>query len=259
MAKSKCKPAVFLILTAISLVLLSGCIYRSGPRTLETDQPRKENVDARVVRDTLDQSLEKSRDKAGKFWFQGWVSSKVQNRITNLMLNDGMYDRQKGFYVKGSLLRKNFIFYRWEGNSYISDGEGWRLVDSVTWADPFEGFAGLMGAAGQMAKLPDEKVLGQDCTVFQAALKGEAIRKVVPEGAALPGNDITAKYLSESELVYTIWIGKKDNYIYQYKAVLTMPVPGAGMLNQTTYFRFWDYNSRNINLPSPETVGIDKK
>ncbi|MFA5880640.1 MAG: hypothetical protein WC834_00470 [Eubacteriales bacterium] len=249
--------AVLTFIVFFTTALFSGCGYRLASGTVETNQPKKEIVAANLVKDILEKSLDKTKNQATKFRFQGWISSKVQKRLTNLMFNDGTYDRQVGFFIKGSLLRTNFIYYRWKDNSYINGGNKWRRVSSLPNAnEPLRGFEGLLVVADRMNKLPDQKILSQECSVFQVELNGDDIRKVIPTGISIPNYEVTKTFLPTSKLIYTIWIGKKDSYIYQYETVLTMPVPGAGMLDQTTFFRFWDYNSRNINIPNPERFGI---
>lgn len=235
--------------------LLGGCTYKSGPKALVPAEKPPEISQITGAREILTTAAASTTQDARKFWFQGWITSKIQKRKTNSMYNEGTFDRDKGFLIKASILQKRYNYYRWEDRVYVSEGENWRrIADNEAPPDPFSGFAQLAGAADQMQGLPDEKIMGQDCLVLQVKLAGREIARVVPPGVKLPASDAAQAELARAKLEYTIWIGKKDHFIYQYRARLTMPAPGAGTLTQETYFKFGDYNNPSVNLTTPDRI-----
>lgn len=54
----------------------------------------------------------------------------------------------------------------------------------------------------------------------------------------------------------TLWIGKENHVIYQYSTWIVMPLPGAGYIDQETYFRFYHYNDPSIpnHFQSPDRI-----
>lgn len=244
------------MLTALLLAgaLLGGCTYKSGPKTLAPEDKPPAVKPMPEAGQVLAGSLEKTVREGRRFWFQGWISSKIQKRKTNSM-SEGTFDRDKGFIIKASLLQKQYSYYRWADRVYVSKGEMWRRAGSnEAPPDPFAGFEKLAAAADRAGQLPEEKVMGQPCQVLQVTLSGAEIKQLVPPGVKLPESRTASAQLAKARLQYTIWISKNDRFIYQYKARLTMPVPGAGALVQETFFRFADYNSPSVQLTRPEKV-----
>lgn len=248
-------PPVLLTVLFLAGALLGGCTYKSGPKTLAPEEKPPETRQVTGAREVLETAVAKTVRDGRKFWFQGWIYSKVQKRKTNSMYNEGTFDRDKGFLIKASILQKRYNYYRWENRVYVSEGENWRrAANNEVPPDPFSGFQQLAGVADRMRGLPDEKIMGQDCLVLQVELTGAEIARVVPPGVKLPESKAALAELAKAKLMYTIWIGKKDHFIYQYKARLTMPVPGSGALTQETFFKFGDYNNPSVNLTTPDRI-----
>jgi hypothetical protein len=244
-----------LVTLALAGVVLGGCTYESGPKNLATEEKPPAATAVTDARQVLATAVAKTLQGGRKFWFQGWIYTKVQKRKTNSMYNEGTFDRDKGFLIKASILQKRYNYYRWEDRVYVSEGENWRRApDNEIPPDPFSGFQQLAGVADRMVELPGEKIMGQDCRVLQVELAGAEITRVVPPGISMPASEAALTRLAKAKLTYTIWIGKKDSFIYQYKARLTMPVPGAGAMAQETFFKFGDYNNPSVNLARPERI-----
>lgn len=243
-----------LVTLALTAALLGGCTYRSGPKSLAPEEPPT----VKTVSDAgemLTAAVKKSSRDAHKFSYQGWISSRIQKRKINSMYSIQTFDQDRGFLVGGSVLQKQYRYYRWEDRAYVSEGDMWRrLGKNETRPDPFGGFRRLTAVADRMRELPEEKIMNQPCQVLQVELAGADITKIIPPGITLPEGETARSELARAKLQYTIWIGKADHYIYQSKARLIMPIPGAGALIQDTYFKFWNFNDPGVNLTKPENV-----
>lgn len=247
-------PLLLLVMALTAASLLGGCTYKSGPKTLAPEKKAAVPKPMPDARSALDTAINKTIRDGRKFWFQGWISSKIQKRKTNSMYNEGTFDRDRGFLIRASLLQKQYSYYRWQDRVYVSKGEMWRrAANNEMPPDPFSGFRQLAAVADSVYQLPDEKVSGKLCQVLQLDLTGPEIAALAPPNVNLPGQTAAA-LPAKAKMRYTLWIGKEDNFIYQYRTRLTMPVPGAGALTQETFFKFVDYNSASVNLPKPEKV-----
>ncbi|WP_418790815.1 hypothetical protein [Phosphitispora sp. TUW77] len=257
--KDRYKNVLPFLLIVITLGFLGGCTYKSGPKIMPQgtvpENAQTVQLDPADTAELLENAAAKTGREGRKFWFQGWTSSKIQKRKATSMFNQGTVDRDKGFIIDASILQQKYSYYRWNNLTYINQNGKWRHAgsDQVP-LDPFAGFEKLTGAAEKMRQLPNETIMGRRCLVLQAKLKGSEIAKLLPEDIKLPADSYSQSLLDKAVMVYTTWIGIDDNFIYQYKTILEMPVPGAGSLTQETFCKFWDYNSPSIRLTTPDRI-----
>ncbi len=249
-----------LLLTALLAfsLFLGGCAVKSGLREFEkAEAPQVRN--APEAPDRLARAFENSVKNGGKFRFTGWGVTKVQKRKTDFYTT-GSYDKEKGYLLDVQVFGHRYRYYRWGNDVYISEKAKWRKIEPTeNPREPFLDFEGLLPVADKAVRLPDGEVLGKKCYVYQIHLNSEdALRVAESIGIQiLPGNAGTAKqYFDGLEMKFTVWIGKDEkngeNFIYQYKTETTMPVPKAGSLYQEVFYKFYDYNSRTLNIPAPE-------
>jgi len=175
--------------------LIGGCTYKSGPKTLTAERDKPQTSQLEDARTILESSITKTVDEGRKFWFQGWVASKIQKRKTTSMYNQGTFDRDKGFLVKASVLQQHYTYYRWKERVYVFEYGKWRRAanEEMPFSDPFAGFSGLLKAADKFSRLPDEKVMGRECLVLRTEL----------EGATDPNKLYNLKYKLEKAGVFT--------------------------------------------------------
>ncbi len=257
--KGRNKTVVPLLLILTILVLSGGCTYKSGfktmPRAAAPENAKIVQPDPENTAELLKEAAAKTESEGRRFWFQGWTSSKIQKRKTTSMFNQGTVDRDKGFIIDASILQKKYTYYRWDDKVYVNQYGKWRRAGSEQVpTDLFAGFEKLTAAADKMRQLPEETIMGRQCLVLQAELNGSDMTQLVPAGIQLPDDSYSRGLLDRAAMVYTIWIGIEDNFIYQYKTTLEMPVPGAGSLTQETFYKFWDYNSPSVQLTTPDRI-----
>ncbi len=237
------KPARSPFLTVLlgACLLLSGCALKSGPLDFSQPAPVQAKPSAGAAEKLARAFTTTARD-GKKFWFTGWAATKVQKRNVGFYIDSGTYDRDKGYAVEARVFGQPFRYYRWGNEVYLSEEEKWRQAKAAPIPlEPFGDFSRLRFLAAKAVRLPDGVVLGNKCEVYQIPLTaGEAVEvwEAVP-------------YFDRLNMKLTIWVGKNDNYIYQYKSEATMPVPGAGSMYQEVFFKFWSYNNPGLKLESP--------
>ncbi|KNZ68263.1 hypothetical protein Tfer_3189 [Thermincola ferriacetica] len=246
--------ALLFLAICISL-LLGGCTYRSGPKKLgvEEEGTQEYSVNPRASA-IIRKAITTTEQRGQKFWFNGWIVNKIQKRKTTSMY-DGTYVRGKGYLVNARVLGQQFRYYRWGKEAYMSKEEEWvKAPPAQEPPDPFAGFSRIKPYANKARQLPDEKVLDRECYVLEINLTGQEVQNIF--GSLRPASEkpLENLLLDRLEMKYRLWIGKKDNYIYQIKTETVMPVPQAGSMYHEVYFRFWDYNSKSITLPKPENI-----
>ncbi|GAB4266630.1 hypothetical protein [Thermincola ferriacetica] len=245
-----------LLFVAICIsLLMGGCTYRSGPKKLGKAEEDKQkytiNPNAATI---IRKAITKTEAQGRKFWFNGWIVNKIQKRKTTSMY-DGTFVRGKGYLVNARVLGQQFRYYRWGREAYMSEGEEWvKAPPAQEPPDPFAGFSLMKPYANKARELPDEKVLGRECYVFEINLTGREVRKISETLMSASKKPLENLLLDRLEMKYRLWIGKYDNYIYQIKTETVMPVPQAGSMYHEVYFRFWDYNSKSVTLPEPENI-----
>lgn len=243
-------------LTGLLIALfISGCAIKSGPRDFTGLTQPEARQDAGAG-DRLAKAFTHTVQNGNRFMFSGWSVTKVQKRNSGFYYNGG-YDREKGFNMDAHILGQPFRYYRWGNDVYISEEEKWRKAKPAeTPMEPFADLEKIVYLTDQALRLPDEEVLGNQCFVYRITLKdAEAFEAAMFAGAMEVGTlQPAGRQFNQVTMQLTFWIGKKDNFIYQYKVETTMPVPGAGSLYQETYCRFWDYNSASINIQGPERL-----
>ena len=248
-------PVAIVLLTGM-LFLFAGCTVKSGPKNLAAVIPLQTAPAPDASLDLAKAFATTDRD-GKKFWFSGWEVSKIQRRNTGFYYN-GTYDKEKGYILDATILGQPFRYYRWGNDVYVSEEDKWRQVESTrTSMEPFTAFAKLQFLTDKAIKLPDEEVLSKKCNVYRLTLDySDAVKVAKSMGLSLTDDKkaIVNDYFKQMTMTFTIWAGKNDSFIYQYKTITTMPVPGAGSLYEEVYTKFWDYNSASITVPGPEKI-----
>ncbi len=249
--KKSASPLLFITLMAIS-ILFSGCTVKSGPRDFAKPELLQVKP-ADEAAEKLAAAFSTTARDGKKFFFTGWAVTKVQKRNAGFYINSGTYDQEKGYLIDASVFGQPFRYYRWGNDVYISEAEKWRKVSPTSAPlEPFTGFTRLQFPAGKAIRLPDGEVMSSKCEVYRISLDaGDAALESL---GLKPAKDLTAAkpYLDRMKMKITLWIGKNDNFIYQYKTETTMPVPQAGSIYQEVFFKFWKYNNPGINLEPPK-------
>lgn len=247
-----CLLALFLVAGA---VLLAGCTIKSGPREFP-GQTEVKTTPAPEAGQTLAKSFTKTAADGKRFMYSGWAVTKIQKRNAGLYFTGG-YDREKGYNMDARIFGQPFRYYRWGNDVYVSEEDKWRKASpSEKPLEPFADFEKLQFLADGAVRLPDGEVLGEKCSVYRITLeREEAFKAARAMGFEnLQEDTVTDTFFDGLKMELTIFVGKDDNYIYQYNTVTTMPVPGAGSLYQEVSLRFWDYNGANVNLQTPDKL-----
>lgn len=237
-------------------ILFSGCSIKSGPREfVKTAQPSvKPAADAP---EKLARAFETTARDGKKFYFSGWQVTKIQKRSISLITN-GSFDKDKGYILDARIFGQPYRYYRWGNDVYLSESDRWRQVaPSDAPMEPFADFDKLRFLAGKAVQLPDEAILSKKCNVYQITLDySDAVKAAQAMGLNLSADTGTdaGRFMSQMTMTFTVWTGKSDNFIYQFQTAMNMPVPGAGSLYQEVKYKFWDYNSSTVNIPSPQKI-----
>lgn len=207
-----------------------------------------------------------------RFWYSGWVASKVQKRQTNSMY-DGVIVREdadgtvlNGGLVNARLLGQPFNFYRNGDDVYLREDDVWRRLRGDG-GMPVDRLAGLEmrsqtasvavepGHNGAGLNIAVEPFAGLERLLDLATYGLEVVEDVRLDGSEMILASMSDRYVwrlrdveSGAIMDWSIWIGQDEPFINQYNVETVLPVPGAGDLKQTTYFRFWKYNDQLIKL-----------
>lgn len=254
------------ILSLCTMFLLGGCTYPSSKTTFavaEQQEQEKVQIDATAILKQAVETTTHAEEKDQKFWFQGYIKNGIGERTTTSMY-DGVAIRPKEAYiVNGRMAGIPFNYYRWEDRYYIKKGNMWFKAskEETLPYDPFAGFLDWLPLMKKAYQLPDQEVLSQLCEVIQVETNGLdwVAQSSSPLFADLK-NKLDEKslqhVLKNTVVKSTLWIGKEDHYIYQCSTWLVMPLPGAGYVDQETYFRFYKYGDPGIEkeIQSPEKL-----
>lgn len=247
------KLTLMLIPTIILLLLINGCTYESGPKTFEKVDNKP--VSNPLAHSIIERAIAKTDKEGRKFWYNGWIVTKVQKRRTTSMYSSGTFDRDLGYLVKARVMGQDYRYYRYKKDVYVSEGDNWvKAPSEKSPLIPFSSFKSILPAALNAKQLPDEIILGRECYVFEIGITGSDARDISQEIAQAANRELGNLLVEQLEMKYRLWIGKKDSFIYQLKSESLIPVPEAGSMYQEVYFRFWDYNSPSITLTEPENV-----
>lgn len=244
------------VLLAAALLLISGCSIKSGPKEfVKTKQPAVSKPSD--APEKLAAAFETTARDGNKFYFSGWQVTKIQKRSISLITN-GSFDKAKGYILDARIFGQPYRYYRWGDDVYISQSDKWRKAEpSTTPVEPFADFSKLQFLTGQAVQLPDEAILSKKCNVYQIPLDyNDSVKAAQAMGLNLSDYNTadTGQFMSQMKMTFTIWTGKSDNFIYQFKTAMNMPVPGAGSLYQEVKYKFWDYNSSTVNVPNPQKI-----
>ncbi|OEH85473.1 hypothetical protein BHU72_05145 [Desulfuribacillus stibiiarsenatis] len=272
---------LILIMVSITLLTAAGCSHPSAeglPKTITYDIDSGQlngqllDADNKVTNRTFtnsewedfwNEAVQFTEVNGKRFWYSGWVVTKVQKRRTTSMY-DGIVVREvaqqstekdttlensrTGILVNARLLGRPFRYYEAGEHIYLHEEGNWQRMQNesgfpVDWLARYDGqrlsidepFIELLQLTNteQLIKAPQiigrERILGNWCDKVILTVVG-------------PNN---------AQMDWTIWVGEDDPYIYQYETKTLMPVPGAGMMQQTVYFRFWNYNDTSIVMSDP--------
>lgn len=246
---------VSVIAILLGLSLLSGCTLKSGPKVFAKTTPTPAKP-APGASQRLARAFDTTSRDGRKFYFSGWQVTKIQKRNTQLIIN-GSYDKGKGYVLDAQVFGEPFRYYRWSDEVYLSEGDKWRKAAPTDKPlEPFTDFAKLLFLTDNAVKLPDEVLLSKNCDVYEIALKPSEIAAAAGAmGIHLPNDSQAADYyFNKVNMKIIIWVGKQDNFIYQYKSMTNMPVPDAGSMYQEIFYKFWSYNSSAVNVPAPDKI-----
>lgn len=244
------------LLLGAGLILISGCSIKSGPQEfVKNPQPAvRQAADAPAK---LAQAFETTAKDGNRFYFSGWQVTKIQKRSLSLITN-GSFDKDKGYILDARIFGQPYRYYRWKNDVYISESDKWRkAAPSDAPLAPFADFDKLTFLTGKAVQLPDEAILSKKCNVYRMTLGyKDAVRAAQAMGVNLSAetNSDTGRFMSGMTMSFTVWAGQSDNFIYQFQTAMNMPVPEAGSLYQEVKYKFWDYNSSTVNIPSPQKI-----
>jgi hypothetical protein len=253
---------LILLLLTLTSVFTVGCSIRSGPKDLATkgliNLSTIEGVyDAKAVQN-LTRAFDTTAKEGNKFWFSGWLGTKVQKRTIGFYVATGTFDKQKGYILDARIFNEPFRYYRWGNDVYVSEEEKWRKVEPTQVPlQPFADFDKLIPYAKKAVKLPDEKVLSKECDVYKISLNyDEAAKMLNTLGIGIPKGKTVASsvYFKKMKMDLVVNAGKADHFIYQFRTYTSIPLPDAGTMYQEVSMKFFDYNSSTVNLPGPEKI-----
>lgn len=240
------------LLLALILLLAacSGCAIPSGPKQFESPAVGQADPDASAV---LSQAAEYTREKARKFWFSGWIVTEVGNQRTTSMydgvalLPDQLLVNDR-LLVNARLLGKAYRYYR-HGEMVAIAADGiWNRVDETAAPTP------PMGNLKQLAELAeglpashfkDEVIIGQPTAVLEFVLPASRLVQAL-ESLGIDTSLLESVRVDQAETRLTVWVGKNEPYLCQYRFVSVLPVTGAGAMELEVFFRFWDFNNDQI-------------
>lgn len=251
-----------LFLLLLSIVLLSGCTNPSGEKAFPTmtkgnPQQTGKPMDPTEASKWILHAVEAANTKkAVRFSFNGYIANNIQKRrITNMY--NGVIIRPDTLYVNATLIGQPYGYLRKKGQSYFFDGKKWAKAPAeMEPLDPMKGFTDWIPFADRAVQLKEENILSIPCVPIQIKVSGEEWMK----GNANPlFNDIRqmvanrpdmATLLKDTEVETTLWFGKKDHLVYQYRTYIRMPIPSGEYMDQEIFFRFIKYNDPGITVPN---------
>jgi hypothetical protein len=260
-------------LTRVTLVLLSLVLLLGGCTTLTTSktdfpeikEPGEEvRIDARALLEQAVKTTNESEDTQS-FWFMGHIKNSIQDRTTTSMYQGVAMRPEEAYIVNGRIAAQPYQYYSWGDSKFIKRGQIWyrpKGDEEVLAFDPFGGFTDWLPFLEDAKSLPDEAILSHLSHVVEVRINAKEWIEQSPsplfEDLKLNAlSDETLNHVLENTIVkMTLWIGKADHIIYQYRTWLVMPLPGSGYFDQETFYRFYRYNDPSIpdHIQSPERV-----
>ncbi len=213
-----------------------------------------------------------SNENGKSFWYSGWIVTKVQKRQTTSMY-DGIVVQDDGILVNARMLGQPFKYYESNGVAYLSEENRWKRLlyeggYPADWLGRYDAHADTLGSRMNyrnpfgdlhiLADIPEEAIISAPQIVGEEAILGKLSDKISLTIDTRKLNIGSSRGLNIDDtnaiMEWTIWVGQEEPYIYQYNVETLMPVPNAGMMQQTTYFRFWNYNDPAIALTKPQSI-----
>lgn len=253
-------------LAAISL--LSGCVYESDTIDFQTkvDSIQEETTPfenpKELIEDAIEQTLlsDGSDDAVENFWFQGYIRNEIGKRTNNSMYN-GAIITPNDYYVDARSMAMPFRYYRLNDKVFIFNNDQWyRAKNEPLPFSPVKGFDNWYPFLDQATQLEDESILNEPSSVMEIKLNGKEWFENAPYSGfqqlknELDNLDNIDTLLKDTSVQMKLWIGKENKRIYQYETKIEMPIPEAGTLRQTTFFRFYKFNDPGIDLKSEEEM-----
>lgn len=226
-------------------------------------------------------------EKTQSFWFAGYIKNGFQNRTTTSMYEGVAMRPEQAYIVNGRIAAQPFRYYRWGDTRYINRSNVWYRTESSEQDtlpfDPFGGYTDWLPFLESAKALPDEAILNNLSHVIEVRINAKEwveqssaplfqdIKQLLGEGEIDERLDdeqaIDDQFVDEQAAAFshalentivkmTLWIGKEDHVIYQYSTWIVMPLPGAGYIDQETYFRFYHYNDPSIpnHIQTPDRL-----
>ncbi|WP_134699947.1 hypothetical protein [Ammoniphilus sp. YIM 78166] len=253
------------------LLLLTGCTIPSSKTVFSLTEQQNPNVTTMDARGLLQEAVKMTTEghpgdkkRSNEFWYNGYIRNSIGDRKTTSMYEGILIRPSQAYLVNGRMAGIPFSYYRWEDHYYLKKGDVWFRAskDQVLPYDPFNGFLDWLPLMDNAQKLPDDAVLNTPTDVIEVRISGkewvekstsplfEELKEKIATDPSL------AHVLDNSVVKTTIWIGKEDRYIYQYRTWIVMPLPGGGYVDQEVYFRFYKFGDPGIpdRVKQPEEV-----
>lgn len=262
MLKTLHRPVLYLLCT---FFLLSGCSLPSNKTTFSVQEKSDQRAPIHA-KELLEQAVQATRaaDKTQQFWFTGYVKNGIGDRQTTSMFDGVAVRPMESYVVNGRMAGIPFNYYRWDGKVFIKKGDTWFKAseEDVLNYDPFAGFLDWLPFLDNAYELPEQEVLSQLCRVIQVEISGKewienSTSPLFSELKETIANEQILQHVLENTIVKsTMWIGKKDHYLYQYSTWIVMPLPGSGYFDQETFFRFYKYSDKGVvkEIQPPEKL-----
>lgn len=261
-------------------LLLGGCTYPSSVKEFannKAETPADQGIAAGpIAAERLKKAIEKAETHpdAQKFWYTGYVKNTILSRTTTSMF-DGIVSKPDGYLVNARIATKPYQYLRYHDKTYLRNGDYWITAQEPPLAfDVWKGFDDWLPLLNQAVQLPDEPIMGKECTPYQIKISGAdwlansnselfgALKKEIE------GRPDMVELLKQSTIKTTIWISNKDknkpnpkgnqkddaDLIFQYQTWIIIPLPAAGYMDQEVKYTFFKYNDPGIKLPAIEDV-----
>jgi hypothetical protein len=245
------KKAAVILSVLILLTMMPGCSVPSAP--LDFDQPEAEATisDASVA---FREAADFTRAEGRKFWFSGWVVTRIADQKTTSMY-DGIAMSEQ-LLVNAKVFGLPYHYYRNGKDTLLYQDGRWQHTDKAS--APQNPLGNLDLLADLVRGLPanrlnDEIIVGQPTTVLEFQVPAANLEEAL-SSLGFSAEDLKNARIDQAGMKLTVWIGEKQPFLYQYESLVTLPVPGAGALEQEVFFRFWDYNNERIQPQEFERI-----
>lgn len=258
-----------LMIILISLMMfLTGCTTLPTSKTSFSDPSVPADLPIVDARDLLELAIKTTHEaeEAQSFWYNGHIKNGIQNRTTTSMFEGVVMRPEQAYIVNGRIAAQPFQYYSWGDTKFIRRDDIWYRTEEegVLPFDPFAGFMDWLPLLEDAKQLPDQTVLSGLSHVIEVRIPASEwiqrstsaeFENIRQQLQAEPDSAIE-HILENTTVKMTIWIGKSDHLIYQYQTWIILPLPGAGYVDQETFFRFFRFSDPSIptHIQSPDRV-----